>query len=769
MRPDTVLFVVCLLAAVLCGASGAAAVDAKTEGDLITIGHGELVVRYDRASGLFAAQRGARAFLAEGRLIDSRTVQDATTKVVEARGPLGTGRAIEVTWPDGQIRRLALYDSLPWICLTGSVRNVGKTALAIDEVAALSARADVGVPSHDLRGFGPEGPHDIGKRTNFCFAAAVDPRTRTGVVCGWLSHFRGSGVVTLAAKDRGVAFEGRCQYGRLQVPPAGVVEGETLAIGCFDDALDGLELYADACAKMHRIRLREKVPCGYCTWYHAGASDQNRTAQLAAFAGKQLKTFGFDFIQIDDGWQIASRDFSAHNPRGPYSKGMKPTAQKIAAAGLTPGLWLIPFGWDPRAPVLSDHADWFVKRPDGAVYSVTWAGSCLDMTHPEARQFLRQVVDRMARQWRYRYLKIDGLWSGMAVKILYPSPACRPDELGQARLHDPSKTQIEAYRSGLQLVREAAGSDVFLLGCNIAQNARTLGASFGLVDGMRIGHDIAANWGAIRGCAVPASHLYFFHRRVWFNDPDCLIVRSPLTLDQARAWASLVALSGQMNVVSEWLPGLPADRLDIVKRTMPNHNAAGRPIDLFDRSLPRVWHLRGKLAGQPVDLVGVWNWDEKRSARVEVELAPLGLPASPQDRYVGFDFWEKSFVSPLSSRIKLDLRPSSCRMIALHRLADRPQLVSTSRHVTQGMIDVASLTWDAGKQVLAGRSRLVAGDPYELRIAAPAGWKVTAADVSEADRKAGVVASMKQSSGQIRVLLDSPQGREVDWRLECGK
>ena len=82
----------------------------------------------------------------------------------------------------------------------------------------------------------------------------------------------------------------------------------------------------------------------------------------------------------------------------------------------------------------------------------------------------------------------------MATEILYPSLTYRPDKLGEAVLHDPSKTQIEAYRSGLRLVREAAGDDVFILGCNIAQNARTLGASFGLVDGMRIGHDIGASW-----------------------------------------------------------------------------------------------------------------------------------------------------------------------------------------------------------------------------------------------------------------------------------
>ena len=42
-------------------------------------------------------------------------------------------------------------------------------------------------------------------------------------------------------------------------------------------------------------------------------------------------------------------------------------------------------------------------------------------------------------------------------------------------------------RSGLKLVRNAAGKDVFLSGCNLSQNMRSLSGSIGLVDSMRIG------------------------------------------------------------------------------------------------------------------------------------------------------------------------------------------------------------------------------------------------------------------------------------------
>jgi len=758
---------ICLLVSTVNQA--AAAVQSKTEQGTVALDNGALLVRYDIKSGTFTARRGERTFITEGRLVEADKQEGAVAKLVDVEGPLGTGKAIEVTWPDGRIRRLALYDGLPFVCASSAIRNVSDKSITVKSITPLVATVDLDVPANELKGFGPTGLSGIGNTTNFCFAAAADPKTRRGVVCGWLSHFRASGVVTLAKADQRVSFVAESQYGRLLVPAGAAAEGETTAIGYFDDALDGLEAYADGIAKAHEIKLRDKVPSGYCTWYHARASNQDRTAELADFCGKELKKFGFDFIQIDDGWQIGSRDFTTYNPRGSYSLGMKPTAEKIRDNGLVAGIWYIPFGWDPKCKALADHHDWFVKKPDGSIYSVRWAGSCLDMTHPEARKFLSGVVAQMSRDWNYKYIKIDGLWSGMAVKILYPSLNYRWDDLGQAVLHDPGKTQVEAYRDGLKLVRRAAGDDVFILGCNIAQNCRTLGGSFGLMDGMRIGPDIGAAWGGMVRCAQPTSHLYFLHTKVWFNDPDCLMLRNPLSLDQARVWGSVLALSGQLNVVSEWLPGLPPEKLDVVKRTMPNHNGLGRPIDLFENNLPSMWHYRGRIAGGRVDLIALINWNNKEPKTAQLDLAKIGLPAGPQDRYVGFDFWENTFVTPFAASRKFELRPASCRVIALHHLADHPQLVSTSRHVTQGVIDVATVAWDPEKSTLAGKSRLVAGDPYELRIATPrAGsdsFQAVSAGVSEADKKAGVTVEFNQDEPNARVMLNSPVCREVSWSV----
>jgi len=452
---------VCAVAvAVGCAGPGAGRVSAEARGKMLTLDNGILWVRYDTETGTFTAARGDLRFIAEGRLGAPGREAAPDVRFADARDALGKGKSIEATWADGHRTRMTLYDSLPLLCVKGSFRNPTEQPKTLEQIAPLSATLDAGAPVSALRGLGPEGLFGLGRRTCFCFAAAANPTTRAGVISGWLTHHRGSGVVALNVDGGTLTFGARAEYGRLLVPPGTTAEGETLAIGYFDDALEGLEAYGEARGKANEVSLPARAPSGYCTWYHAGALNQARAAELAAFCGKHLNQFGFEFIQIDDGWQVGKRDFTTHRPRGAYSNGMKLMAGKITSQGLTAGIWYIPFGWDKNCPSLRDHAEWFVKRRD---------------------------------------------------------------------------------------------------------------------------------------------------------------------------------------------------------------------------------------------VVALVNWREGQLLDIELDVARLGLPASPETRYVGFDYWEGLFVPPFAEKRTFRLRPSSCRVIALSRLAARPQLVSTSRHVTQGAIDVTQVGWD-GKE-----------------------------------------------------------------------
>jgi hypothetical protein len=368
----------------------------------------------------------------------------------------------------------------------------------------------------------------------------------------------------------------------------------------------------------------------------------------------------------------------------------------------------------------------------------------------------------------------------MAVQILYPDPTYRDDHFGDAVFFDKTKTNEQVYRDGLRLVREAAGKDVFLLGCNIAQNMRTLAGSIGLVDSMRIGPDIKADWSAIVRCAKPAGWLYFLNGKVWWNDPDCIMMRQPLTIEEARAWASFVALSGQLNLVSEFLPDLPKDRLDIYKRTLPNSGHSGTPIDLFEREMPRIWHTTWGEGENRRDVVGLFSWTapatkipDNKSAGMEeptganartkvtdegpsvkLDLKQLGLPSD--QRFVGFDYWANEFVPEFTGSKTFDIQPGSCRVIAIRPVLDHPQVLSTSRHITQGAVDLLKVEWDGAKKVLRGRSKVIADDPYELRIDS-AGMKVKSANDADVSDESG---------RNVRVKFKPQQTGEMDWEIQ---
>ena len=145
----------------------------------------------------------------------------------------------------------------------------------------------------------------------------------------------------------------------------------------------------------------------------------------------------------------------------------------------------------------------------------------------------------------------------------------------------------------------------------------------------------------------------------------------------------------------------------------------------------------------------------------------IGLP--PASEYVGFDFWSDTFLPPFKVLIRADLPPGgSCRVLAIRPSSDHPQLLSTSRHITQGIVDVTDERWDAASATLSARSKLVASDPYELRIMTPASgkaWNPTGVTVSAEDQVAGVKANIKQDGPRLRVTLASPTVREAKWQV----
>jgi 2,3-diketo-5-methylthio-1-phosphopentane phosphatase len=176
-----------------------------------------------------------------------------------------------------------------------------------------------------------------------------------------------------------------------------------------------------------------------------------------------------------------------------------------------------------------------------------------------------------------------------------------------AEAWDGSVGRAQRLRLGLEAIRAGVGEESFLLGCGCP-----LGAAVGVVDGMRIGPDVAPHWEIDSALAIPGIEetlpsargalrstlaRAWMHRRLWQNDPDCLLARSrasALTLSERHALATAIAVTGGSCVISDDVAELtPGDRelIAATLRAAQTSDRAGVPgrarvLDLLDADLP---------------------------------------------------------------------------------------------------------------------------------------------------------------------------------------
>jgi hypothetical protein len=159
----------------------------------------------------------------------------------------------------------------------------------------------------------------------------------------------------------------------------------------------------------------------------------------------------------------------------------------------------------------------------------------------------------------------------------------------------------------------------------------------------------------------------------------------------------------------------------------------------------------------------VFNFDTAKAAPIYLNWKELGLPAEKPVHI--FDFWNAEYLGAWAEGMIVDAAPTSCRVLTLVPATDRIELISTSRHITQGWVDLMAVSQNAAGDAFEGRSKVVKNDPYELRFAFPRGtnYAVTK-DVARAGfRKLPVKISNHQGWAAVRIT--SPKTREISWEV----
>ena len=531
----------------------------------------------------------------------------------------------------------------------------------------------------------------------------------------------------------------------------------SIADGIFDPTKDEMRLKNGAVLRnYYRDTLKIKYfqpidktrfplpPSGWCSWYFFYQEINENEIKIAAkWIAENLKDFGAQYVQIDDGWQGTgrglgeNRDWSTINNRFPG--GMDGLAAYIRSLGLKPGIWLAPHGQSNEA-VVKNHTGVFLMKPDGTTASSTWEGTFLvDPSTPESQKYLKDMFAKLT-SWGYEYFKIDG----------------QPIVVREYRnkknfMKNPADDTDALYRETLKSIRAGIGPNSYLLGCWVVPLE-----GVGLMNGSRIGADVLPNWDGFKFAMRATMQYYFLHNVAWYADPDVFIVRAPLSLEQARAWVTLQGLTGQAALMSDRLVDLSPERVELIKRVYPAVDI--RPLDLFssDRN-KRIWDLKVNHLGREYDVVGVFNFHESKSSSTYVSWQDLGLP---EERLVHvFDFWNKEYLGAWEKGISVDLGPTSTRVLTLMPATDQIQLVSTSRHITQGWVDLISHSIRGNRY--SGKSRLIKNDPYNLRFAFPRGKNFAIKSATAG----GLPVRIVNHQGWAEIEITSSKTADVSWEV----
>ena len=492
-------------------------------------------------------------------------------------------------------------------------------------------------------------------------------------------------------------------------------------------------------------------PSGWCTWYYyysrINATEVKRNADWIA---SHLKDYGAQYVQIDDGWQGTGaregwRDWTTINSER-FPKGMADLAAYIKSLGLTPGLWLAPHG-QSNDKVVREHPGVFLLKTNGSSASDTWEGRYLvDPTTDETHKYLRELFAGCSK-WGYDYFKIDG----------------QPIVVDEYRakkefMKNPSDDAEGLYRKTLDTIRQAIGPDRFLLGCwGIPVQG------MGIMNGSRTGGDIVLGWGGFQVALRATLEHYYLHNIAWYCDPDVLIVRSPLTLDQARVWTALQGLTGQAVLSSDRLMDLADERVELLKRVYPAADI--RPLDLFpSRRRKRIWDLKVNQLGRSYDVVGVFNFNEGKAENTLLSWSDLGLVTTNLVHV--FDFWNKEYLGAWAGGMMVPVAPTSCRVLTLMPADSSIQLLSTSRHMTQGWPDLVAIKRDPTGERFQGTSKVVREDPYQLSFAFPRGTNFLLKTATARGPSGALPVRIANHQGWAAVEFASPRSGEVKWDIQ---
>jgi len=593
-----------------------------------------------------------------------------------------------------------------------------------------------------------EGPLGSSSRSTKFAISGWDGYNRPGIIVGTVDISVLNQQVELSRASDGLGFRawGNISNGNSPV----------FAIGVTYRVVEQMERYAEIVGVVNQITLSQWIPCGFCTWdaYNNNITPNDVYAACDQLVSTRLKEYGYNLVQIDDGWQYGWRQSGSWWANSTFGGGssdnnaMANVATQIHNRGLKAGLWIGPLGdednpdWRPQC--------WGCQNPNFTTppYNLTCppgGPQKYDMNNTNFLNYAYELSDRITNRWGYEYVKFDFMndWAGNGSEIDFRNAYIK-------------------FRSGMK-------SGAFFTYSNSFQ-----WLALNTIDATRSGDDVSCdesgnpfNFSRDDGIvpAVRAASLqWYMNRKMWITDIDQVHVKTPPLSDgQARIWATLVGISGGLILTGDKFWQLPANRLDMLKRIAPPYGVAARPVDLFEhnvsaRDFPTIFVMDVKKTWGNYYVMSVINWSTSQTNKTIDFAQRLGTSSSQE--FLVYDYWNNTFLGTKTGTMQLTIPGHDVYVLSIVPKGTIPQIVSTSRHISQGGIDLQNVSWNGSTKQLTGTSaNLVTNVQYTMAIFCPTGYSI-----SNGNAGGNAMTVQVGSDGVTRVSF-TPTSTNVNWTV----
>ncbi len=479
--------------------------------------------------------------------------------------------------------------------------------------------------------------------------------------------------------------------------------------------------------KINKNGIFKSPPSGFMTWYSVGfgACEENVLAN-ARWQAENLKKYGANTIWVDWEWYHpdytgkTGDDVNSLSPdKSKYPNGLGYVAEEIKKLGLVPALW-VGFTHDTSENAyIQEHPEIVLAKAD------SWCGSYFyDFSHPKYIDEFIPIAFETVKKWGYEAIKYDTIMDGMVMQERFRSSA-----------FDITKTTKALFRDMVKKARECMGDDCYMLACG-PFHAGILYAG-DIFDAARVGADIFAWKEYIEEGIETTMHYYPLHNNVLYCDPDNTILSAKYnTFSQAASRIYFAAMLGLPLTFGDVFSELEEEKIALIKKCLPPLDI--HPMDIHSSTSNKRFlfiNLTVSMPCEDYNVVSMFNFlDKKGQYTLQLE-GDLHLD---KGEYHIYDFTKEEYLGLSDSKIPLSLEAFETRILAVRKKLNRPQILSTSRHITQGAAEIEQMSWSEKDTALTIRAKLVEGDLYKITLFLPQGYLPESEDIEPVSGKCGV-------------------------------